>query len=206
MRWIDVAGLPGSGKSELCDQAWPPRCIDTSSQIEWPSEWANFLTLTAKYLKGIEGHPSYRACESMTKRSFKKMSAVQALNSDKVYTQTGFAQRGLGIAWRLKDVGKIEEYFRRMPVSLGIVLLHCGVDELRRRNIARGKDRSHMLVPMAPAMLIASTILSKRGIPVLDLNVEQPIEVCRARLNEFICTASVPCDGSLGLSDQMALL
>ena len=127
----------------------------------------------------------------MTHRSFAKMQSVYWMKGDKPYVQTGFVQRGLGIAWRLKNIKDIEPYFSKMPVSSGVVLLHCGLSELRRRNVERGKDRSAMLTPMAPAMLIASTILAKRGVAVLDLDAEKSVEVCRARLSEFVATSEL---------------
>lgn len=126
----------------------------------------------------------------MTTRSFRKMASVHRTQSEQVYTQTGFAQRGLGIGWRLDNPEDIRPYFELMPVSLGVAFLTGDVAEIQRRNVARGKDRSHMVPLMVEPQRIAIEVLRSRGIPVVVLNTMGPIEGTKAELSRFIESVS----------------
>jgi hypothetical protein len=175
MQWIDVAGPPGSGKSTLFDGLWPPRCID-AREARPPSDWGRFLTLTKRMLAGVRDHPSFRPCQSMIQRSFAKMAAVAALEDERIYIQTGFAQRGLGIGWRMSNPEDIAKYYELMPVSLGVILLHAPISVVVKRNIDRGKDRSYMVPLMQRPLEIASKVLKRRGVPLLNLDTTKQIE------------------------------
>lgn len=181
MRWLDVAGAPGSGKSTLCDDLWPPRCIEWDGRPH-PEEWRPFLDCVDRLLKRIAGHPSHGACVSMIERSFRKMATVARMDDPRVYVQTGFAQRGLGIGWRLRDPEEIADYYETMPVSLGVVFLHADVSEVQRRNVERGKDRSFMVPLMETPRRIAVDVLRRRGVPVTDIDTSQSVESCREML------------------------
>jgi hypothetical protein len=185
VRFIDVSGAPGTGKSALCDELWPPRCIEYDG-LGYPGEWSRFLRCVDGLLAKIRKHPSYRAAESMTTRSFRKMATVSRIQSDKIYIQTGFAQRGLGIGWRLDNPADIAEYFELMPVSLGVVFVTRAVKENPRRNVARGKDRSHMVPLMVEPQRIAIDVLKSRGVSVVELSTMKPIQETKAELAEFV--------------------
>lgn len=174
MQWVDLAGPPGVGKSTLVDDLWPPRCIEYDGKPA-PREWTRFLLCTANLMESIEDHPSYSACRSMIKRSFNKMATVARMNDDRVYIQTGLAQRGLGLGWRLKDQERIAEYFELMPVSLGVVLLSADVETIQRRNVERGKDRSFMVPLMERPREIAAEVLRTRGVPLMELDTRNPV-------------------------------
>jgi gluconate kinase len=118
------------------------------------------------------------------------MATVHRTQSGRVYTQTGFAQRGLGIGWRLENSEDIRPYFELMPVSLGVVFLTGEVAEIQRRNVARGKDRSHMVPLMVEPQCIAIETLRKRGVFVCEIDVMKPIEQSKAELAEFVRTVS----------------
>jgi hypothetical protein len=184
VKWIDFAGAPGSGKSTLLDQRWPPRAIVPDGKAH-PAEWRDFLDCTARLLALIDHHPSYAACVSMIKRSFAKMATVSRLPGNQVYMQTGLAQRGLGIGWRLPDPEAVAEYFELMPVSLGVAFLDCDVDTLLRRNIDRGKDRGYMVPAMVAPMHIAIDVLERRGVPFTVIDTRRGIAECAAGLAEF---------------------
>jgi hypothetical protein len=175
MKWLDIAGAPGSGKSTLVDGLWPPRCIPVRQDPE-PLSWHSFLNCTRLLLKQVENHPSFPACQSMVKRSFAKMATVNAIQSEKIYIQTGFAQRGLGIGWRLNEPYDICDYFAKMPVSLGVVLLTASTEVIQQRNRDRGKDRSHMVPLMEKPLAIAAEVLTLRGVPLLKLDTTLPVQ------------------------------
>lgn len=184
MRWIDVAGPPGAGKSTLCDAAWPPHAI-TPDLSGPPRDWDPFLAVVERLLDCVREHPSYAACLSMTWRSFAKMAAVHAREDARIYVQTGFAQRGLGIGWRLPDPEMIARYFELMPVSCGVVLLTAPVAVVQARNVARGKDRSYMVPAMQRPLEIAAAVLTRRGVPLVMIDTTAPITTCRQTLDDF---------------------
>jgi len=110
---------------------------------------------------------------------------VSRLSGERVYIQTGLAQRGLGIGWRLADPEAIAEYFDLMPVSLGVAFLDCDVETLQRRNVARGKDRGYMVQPMVRPLRIACGVLDDRRVPITVIDTRRSVAECRAHLAEF---------------------
>jgi hypothetical protein len=184
VRWIDVFGPPGVGKSTLCDADWPPNAIKWDGD-GLPEEWAEFLSLTEALLEKVSRHSSYAACASMTTRSFRKMATVSRMVDERVYVQTGFAQRGLGFGWRLKNPDDVTEYFEAMPVSLGAVVLMADTATIQRRNVDRGKDRSFM-VPLIQQPLEIGRCILKNRTPLLELDMTQPVDDNRARIGDFV--------------------
>ena len=183
MKWVDVAGPPGVGKSTLMDGLWPPRCI-VWDEKPYPEEWGKFLMVTDRLLKKIKGHPSFNACESMIQRSFRKIATVSRMQDDRIYIQTGLVQRGLGIGWRLKYQEEIAAYFEVMPVSIGVAVLFADVETVQQRNVERSKDRSHMVPLMERPRQIAVEVLHDR-IPLIELDTTRPV-------NDNIAVASLP--------------
>ena len=185
MRWLDVCGPPGVGKSTLCDADWPPRGIPPRDHF--PAEWGDFVECVDGLLARINGHRSIGACRSMVGRSFRKMAAVAALDDSRVYVQTGFAQRGLGIGWRMTDmkmnVEPLRDFFRLMPKSVGVVLLRADVETVQARNVARGKDRSFMVPLMADSM----ALLAESVAPLLELDTGESVDTNRERIAAFAC-------------------
>lgn len=173
MRWVDVAGPPGVGKSTLMDELWPPRCIVWDEKPH-PEEWSKFLMVTNRLLKKIQRHPSFNPCKSMIQRSFKKIATVSRMQDDRIYIQTGLVQRGLGIGWRLKDQEEVAAYFEVMPLSIGVAILFADVEITQQRNVKRGKNRSYMVPLMERPRQIAVEVLRER-IPLIELDTTRPV-------------------------------
>ena len=186
MRWIDVFGPPGVGKSTLCDHLWAPHAIEWQSVTGFPGEWDEFIDYTGWLMDRVKDHPSFNLVLGMVNRSFKKMAAVHRRMDDAIYVQTGFAQRGLGFGWRLKDPEDIRRYYELMPVSLGVVSLYTDEGVIIDRNKARTwENRAHMVPLMARPREIAVEVMKERGVPLLEIDTRQPIANSRKQLTDF---------------------
>lgn len=188
MEWLDVFGPPAVGKSTVCDVFWHPHAIPWQSVREMPEEWTPFFHEVNRLLKEVKDHDSFQACLGMVNRSLKKMAAVHAKDDDRVYIQTGFAQRGLGFGWRLSDPEQVRKYYELMPVSLGVVSLWAPPELIEERNRGRasqGEDRAHMVQPMVRPREIALEVLKKRGVPLLELDTRRDPDELRKQVLEF---------------------
>lgn len=210
MKWLDVAGPPGVGKSTLCDPLWAPREIPITDIVP-PDEWHDFCNEITRLLGVVCDHPTLTAAVRMNRRSMRKMANVQMLpqavkNQQPLpYIQTGFVQRGLGFGWRLADMGKpVEElyhFFRLMPVSVGVAFLEADAGAIKGRNKAREsvaatahENRSHMVDLMLPAIEYAKGVLNERGVPTCTIRTDGDIDDARKELVSF--AASSACDAT----------
>lgn len=184
MKWLEVSGAPGVGKSTIVDAWWRPDAIKWDGK-GFPEEWREFLALSDRLLQKCSHHPTFHLCEGMTQRSFRKMATVYRMQDDRVYIQTGFTQRGLGFGYRLKDVEEVREYFRLMPVSIGVAMLFADRETVEKRNRERGKDRAFMLQGLERPQEIALEVFEERGIPVIELDTRLPVQENRAALLQF---------------------
>jgi hypothetical protein len=213
MRWIDVCGPPGSGKSALCDPIYGPHAIDFAGVSVFPVEWDRYLQVCNALMNVIRDHehPLTRRktlpdVQRMLYRSLRKIAVVEQLldPNGEVYVQTALAQRGLGFGWRLYDLKKVKlvaEYFKVMPVSLGVVFTKCPMEVIEERNLSRldnpetaHENRSFMVRRMLPAIEIAQEVLRGRGVNVAEIRTDQPLETARRQLLELL--PARPSDGA----------
>ena len=196
MRWLDVAGPPGCGKSTLCYPVWGDKSVGWDG-LPPPAEWGDFLNEVTCLMRMVSDHPSFMAVVRMNERSAKKMSTVLRMQRDDVFIQTGLVQRILGFGWRLvdldRDVNLIRESLRLMPVSKGVVFLEADLETILDRNKAREavpetahENRSFQVPLMLPAIKVAKEVLRDRGVPILELDVQhQSIDAARQQLLDF---------------------
>jgi len=193
MKWLDVAGAPGSGKSSLCYPLWGDKSV-TWDGGPLPVEWGAFFDELATLFGLVEDHPSFQAVLRMNDRSAKKMATVYRMQRDDVFIQTGFVQRILGFGWRLQDMGRDINLIRRslwlMPVSVGAAFLDADLDTILSRNKAREgvaetahENRSYQVPLMLPSIELAKEVLRERGVAVSVIDVQhQSVDAARASL------------------------
>ena len=152
----------------------------------------------------------------MTNRSIRKMATVARKGGTLPYIQTGLVQRGLGFGWRMNDMGvnldELRHYFRLMPVSIGVAVTRCDPDVVRQRNRDRLKvqetaheNRDFMVPLMQPAIELAIEVLRERGVPVIEIDTEQPIDQSRDARVGF--SRQEPCDAAKdGLGNKVAVV
>ncbi len=192
MKWIDVFGPPGVGKSTIADAFFHPHAIPWQPFRTLPEEWTPLLLEVNRLLETVKEHETFQNCLGMVNRSIKKMAAVHARADNRIYIQTGFAQRGLGFGWRLdvlqKDVEQIRKYYELMPVSVGVVSLIAPREIIIKRNHARerqGENRAHMVEPMERTREIALEVIKERGVPLLELDTRRDPQELRKQVIEF---------------------
>lgn len=218
LKWVDVAGAPGSGKSTICYPIWGDKSVGWDGKRP-PAHWAAFLDAVQGCFKCIQGHWSFIPAYRMNNRSLRKMSTVSRMPTDPerpVFIQAGFIQRGLGFGWRLVDAGRdvnlVRPFFETMPVSVGAVFLEAPEEVVIARNNARKlvpetahEDRAYQVPLMREPIRIAKEVLRGRGVPVLELDVTQSVEQSRRLLVEF--SNREPFDPSQdGFGGQMEVL
>jgi len=180
MRWIDVAGPPGSGKSTICDPLWPHDAIEPK-EVEPPIEWHDFLNEVTRLMGVVRPHPTFVAAVRMNRRTMRKMAAVWADEREGPYIQTGFIQRGLGFGWRMLDLGidpekELQHFFRLMPEPLGAVFLRGDSAIIAQRNRDREKvaataheNREHMVEKIKACEGLVNDWLSDRDIYIQNI-------------------------------------
>jgi hypothetical protein len=185
MLWLDIAGVPGAGKSTIVGAWWPDRCISHKG-ARIPPEWASFIELAEGLLAQI---PDRKQREQRTKlclRGFLRAAAAAAVRRPGVYVQTGLIQRGYSICARVKDACAVESYFSAVPVSIGVAVLLLPEKEAVKRNHERDADRSKLIKPVAAVQKEAMRVLRERGVPLLELDGLQGVKANRARISDFV--------------------
>jgi len=189
MRYIEICGSPGSGKSTLIDYKYPPDAIKYDNSAA-PLEWKQFLDYCQECIKLMEHHKTFSVGKSLVNRSIKKMITVNNKKSDKIYLQTGFFQRSLGIYYRVdssirKNV--IVRYLELCPTPLGIITLNLDRDTIKERNRTRNKQNRHFMIDLTEdCMILVRDVIAERCIKHLDLDSSLPISTARELIEDFV--------------------
>ena len=209
MKFLDVCGPPGSGKSTICDPIYSPHAIEYEGVSTFDAHWHPFLDVVNKLLHAVKDHQhpitgrkTIDDVWRMVWRSLRKIAVVESLIEIEgdVYVQTALAQRGLGFGWRLHDLGKVEliaDFFRTMPVSLGVVLADAPDEVIIARNRERlnhqetaHENRDFMVPRMRPAIEIMKEVFSERGINFCSIDTTQPVEDSQRSVGDCIAEFS----------------
>lgn len=180
MRWIDVAGAPGVGKSAILDDLCPRKVA--LDGLPLPKEWLPLIEYTNEIAASVIAPGEFRDLAAAT---FQKIATVSRLPDVGVYVQTGLAQVGLEIGWRIESADAVAGYYQRMPVSLGVVFLFADVATVQERNRLRQRNFAERVPAMDCARKIGQRVLMSRGVPVLARDTTEPIKVTRERLQAF---------------------
>jgi hypothetical protein len=205
VRWLDVAGPPGCGKSTLCYPVWGDKSVTWDGHLP-PAYWQPFLDEMTTLMLLVRDHPSFEAVLRMNDRSAKKMASVERIRDEGTFVQTGLIQRVLGFGWRLKDLGRDVNLIRRalrvMPVSVGAAFLEADDATIIARNKAREQvaataheNRSFQAPLMRPAIIIAKEVLRERGVPFVEIDVQHQL-VNAARFDLLDFADRQPCDAA----------
>lgn len=188
MRWLDVMGPTGVGKTAICNQ------LSVPEDIEWdgkppPIEWAEFLQISDQLHYEIIG-PGLDGCLRRTENAVNRIATVFRKPEDDCYINIGLAHRGLSLGWRLPKLEMVADFFRLMPISVGIASLSCDRDTLRKRNLMRGKtipnkQRWELAYRMESVREFAVSILRDRGVRVIEIDTTKSIESNVQRLLTF---------------------
>lgn len=218
VKWLDVFGPPGVGKSTLCYSIWKDKEVTWDGKMP-PASWAAFCDVTTELMRLVWDHPTINAVIRMNNRSFRKMACVSRMPADPArhaFIQTGLIQRGLGFGWRLtqmgRDVNLIRPWFEVMPVSVGAVHLTASDEVIEQRNKEREKNpatahenRGWQAKLMKPAIKVAMEVLRGRGVPIIEINTERPLDEGRRQLLDF--ANQEPCHvAQAGPGGEMAVL
>jgi len=196
MKFVDVAGCPGCGKSTLCYPLWADKSVGWDG-LPLPGEWQPFIAEIVKLFKLVRDHESFTAVVRMNDRTAKKMATVFRMESELVFIQTGWLQRILGFGWRLhqmgRDINLIRPALWEMPVSVGVAFLEADLETLLQRNRDREKvpataheNRSFQVPHMLACMPLTKAVLRERGVPIIEIDVQhQSIDAARDQLFDF---------------------
>jgi hypothetical protein len=196
MKWVDVAGCPGSGKSTWAYHVWPDKSVGWDG-LPMPDEWQPFLTELGKLFRLVDDHPSYVAVLRMNDRTAKKMATVHRMQRDDVFFQSAWMQRLLGFGWRLhqmgRDINLIRPALELMPTSVGVAFLEADLETLIQRNRARRdnpatahEDRGFQCGHILACMPLAKQVMRERNVPVIEIDVQnQSIDAARQQLLDF---------------------
>ena len=216
MKWLDVAGPPGCGKSTLCYPVWGDKSVGWDGKLP-ALYWRPFIDEITALCLLVRDHPSFEAVLRMNDRSAKKMATVERMDGEQTFVQTGLVQRILGFGWRLqdlkRDVNAIRRAFWLMPVSVGAAFLEADDETVFARNKAREQvpetaheNRSFQVPLMRPSIEIAKEVLNERGVPIIEIDVQCQSED-NARRELFGFADQAPCDAAaMGSGGEMEVL
>lgn len=180
MRWVDVAGAPAVGKSAILDHEWPRRVPDDGGGL--PADWRSTFDC-ALGLCGCGVEPD--ECRRLVEVTFAKMATVSRRDDPGVYVQTGLAQIGLELGWRLSSPEQAARFYEMMPVSLGVAFLFADVEMVQSRNRLRSRNFEDRIPAMDAARETGGRVLDARGVPLVMIDTRFNMEISRAKLRCF---------------------
>lgn len=199
MKWVDVMGVSGVGKTTLCTPWCNPNEY-SQEPFPIPKGWQEFVDCCRRLCERVkrEGPGGGRSGTwRRTQNAIWRQARIASRADGGVYMNVGIAHRGLSIAWRLPDIEEIAEFYRLMPVSIGVASLYAADDTVVARNIQRGKtitnkQRAELALKMEAGRPACVAAMKARGIPLIEIDTTEPVDDNVARLRAFAGLAALP--------------
>jgi hypothetical protein len=192
MKWVDVMGVSGVGKTTLCTPWCNPN--DYSQEpTAIPRAWEEFVDCCQRLCARVkrDGPGGGRSGTwRRTQNAIWRQARIAVRQSDETYMNVGIAHRGLSIAWRLPEIDEIAEFYRLMPVSIGVASLYADDAVVVARNLQRGKtiankQRSDLALKMESGRPACVAAIKARGIPLIEIDTSLPVKDNVAKLRDF---------------------
>lgn len=183
MRWLDVFGPHGVGKSTTCGMLPKNPVLQPAPP---PDEWEQFLAC-AWWLLDISRGPRAEKRKRLMSLITGEMAGVHAMEDPGCYfIHGGFAQQGMAMSYNLEEPWLMARYFELMPVSAGCVVMSADLNTIKYRNRTRtGRDYGQFAERAMKACDLARGILHRRKVPILEIDATEPPDVNAGRINAF---------------------
>lgn len=189
MRYIELIGVPGAGKSTMARVAIttypvvlcaPPEMTRSEKAPECMAEIAREIAGTAA------GSRRLRRAAGVIQNTIALRSLAGGLTA---IIDAPPAQQGLSLALERPSAASLERYFETMPPPDGVVHVTAERETVIQRNRDRarrgGRDLSDMHDVLAPLAERAMEIFASRGIPTATIDTMNPVALSAQQLKDF---------------------
>lgn len=188
MRYVELIGVPGAGKSTVARVA-----INTYSDVLCAPPADDHDGAAPSCLAEIAAQISATGARRLRRAAMMigRTMAVRSCSGEMTaIVDAGPAQQGLSLALEGPSAASLDRYFATMPAPDGVAHITADRDEIFRRNRDRvergGKDLSHMHDALAPLAARAVGILAKRGIPTVTIDTMNQVAFSAQQLKDFV--------------------
>lgn len=188
MRYIELIGVPGAGKSTVARLAIAahPEALCAPPDVLRDERMPDCLVEIAREIGNTSDGRRLRRAALMIRRT----SAMRSLaNPATAISDVGPAQQGLSLSLENPSSASIDRYFAMMPPPDGVVHITAERDIVFQRNRERvhrgGKDLSHMHDALAPLARRAMQIFQARGIATETISTMTQPALAAQQLRDF---------------------
>lgn len=188
MRRAELMGPPGAGKTTILAAAAAARNLrslefmraeEVAGRSAVSPAWHLFSAFVDAAYAGTDGVGARRL--RSTRRAVMRARRIEGAPGEGiVLADESLCQRGLSLALT-REQGEATAYFALMPVPVVVFVVTADVEVVVARNQARaaagtGIDRSTYARAADLACRAAATQLRERGVAVVEINAERPVE------------------------------
>lgn len=187
MRYIELMGVPGVGKSTMARAAVSAYPDMLCAVPDLPGD-----DILPACLSEIAAEISKTGARRL-RRAARMINGAISLRrhvGDRIaIVENGPAQQGLSLALEHPSSASLDRYFERIPLPDGVVHLTAEPDTVIARNRDRvqrgGKDLSHMHDALAPVADRAASIFARRSIPTVKVSTMNAVALSAQQLRDF---------------------